>query len=163
QVVYASEAACQVPGVNQAMQATMNNLRTMNGATTFSISGNYANLGSTTSPGCLPAAVMVGAVYDSSFGSYSFGGTCTDATTASAKVTCLSNVNATVDLLAPGCQIVSDYPLSLGGPLSWFCGTSQACPHAVGTAALLLERNPSLTPTALIATLTSTGTPVLDT
>lgn len=54
--------------------------------------------------------------------------------------------NATVDLAAPGMDILSTYYNSSYATLS---GTSMATPHVSGTAALLLSKNPSLNPSQL--------------
>lgn len=146
---------------NMAMGAAITSLRNRspNSATTFSISGNDGLVGQTRSPGCLQDAVMVGAVYDYAMGSFTSGTLCTDPTTAPDQVTCFSNTDDILKLLAPGCRIIS---ASQGSYLSSLCGTSQACPHAVGAAALLLEREPTLSPAALVSRLQSTGKPVTD-
>jgi subtilisin family serine protease len=143
---------------NQAMGTAITSLKTLNNVTTFAASGNYALVGSTTSPGCLADSVMVGAVYDSAFGSYS-GSTCTDSSTAPDQVTCFSNVDDIVDMLAPGCKTVA--PIA-GNWYTWYCGTSQATPHATGTAALLLEDDPTLTPAEILSRMTSSGVSVFD-
>jgi hypothetical protein len=108
-------------------------------------------------PACIANAISVGAVYDANVGSVTLG--CTDATTSADKVTCFSNTNATLDLLAPGARITST---GRGGGTSTFVGTSQASPHAAAAAALLLQAGSSLTPTEIETALESTGVPATD-
>jgi len=72
-----------------------------------------------------------------------------------------SNTGAYVGISAPGVRIFSTtptYPTTLsraGSPTSYaaFSGTSQATPMVVGVAALLLSRDPTLTPAQLTARL----------
>ena len=109
-------------------------------------------------PACIDAAISVGAVYDANVGPVTMFG-CTDATTAADQITCFSNSNATLDLLAPGAVITSDWIL---GGISSFYGTSQAAPHVTGSVALLLEARRSLQPDEIEALLKSTGKPILD-
>ena len=47
-----------------------------------------------------------------------------------------------VDVAAPGCSVWSTVP----GGYGWKGGTSMATPHVAGLAALILSRNPTLTP-----------------
>lgn len=55
-----------------------------------------------------------------------------------------SNYGQELDLVAPGVGIISTLPNNTYG---YKTGTSMACPHVAGVAALILERNPELTVT----------------
>lgn len=65
----------------------------------------------------------------------------------------------TVDLLAPGTNILSTYP---GGTYAWSAGTSMAAPHVAGVAALVASHVPSLLadPLAMRARLLASGRPI---
>ena len=83
------------------------------------------------------------------------------ATTADDHVAYFSNTGQCVDLLAPGADIRSATARSLsgqGGDTSEggyhsLSGTSMAAPHGSGVLALLLQREPALTPQQAVATL----------
>ncbi len=80
------------------------------------------------------------------------------ASTSDDKIASFSNYGAlTVDLAAPGENILSTYR---GGHYISFSGTSMACPHVAGAAALLLAQNPSLTPANVKALLMATVDPL---
>ncbi len=70
-----------------------------------------------------------------------------------------SNYGAkTVDISAPGVNILSTVPFdSFSSGLAWGSGTSQAAPHATGTAALMASKYPSYSPTTLISLIKSSA------
>ncbi len=116
-------------------------------------SGNEGHTDSMSAPGCAPAAVSVGAVYDGNYGSVSWGD-CSDATTAADKVVCFANVPNFVKLLAPGVSITA-----AGVTMS---GTSQATPHVAGSLAILRAKFALESPSEIEARLISTGKQVKD-
>lgn len=119
-------------------------------------SGNEEYINGISSPACVPAAVSVGAVYDSNMGPIGWS-VCTDSTTAADKVTCFSNSAGFLTMLAPG-AIISAAGWNMGG-------TSQAAPHIAGSIAVLKGSGafPLDTADQTVARMTSTGVPVLDT
>jgi subtilisin family serine protease len=140
------------------------------GITVFAISGNQGSSNSLASPACNSGVIAVGATYDSNLGvepdsgTYNalFGGTwpaCADASTNLQVITCFTNSNSNLDIVAPGSRITSAY---IGGGLAFYRGTSQASPTAAGIAALLLQVVPHLTPNEIESILESTGTLVTD-
>jgi subtilisin family serine protease len=132
------EQGAVLPDVPPGMIATLDTLRA-NGTPVFAASGNTHYKFGLNFPACVGSVISVGAVFDANFGAYD---TC-DQTTAADQVPCFSSSSPGLDLLAPGCRTLSTWPFS---PLtSELCGTSMASPHAVASAALLLETQPSLT------------------
>jgi subtilisin family serine protease len=127
------------------------------GASLFASSANNGSSSQIAVPACIQNAIAVGAVYDGDTGTITFG--CTDATTSADKIACFSNSSSAVDVLAPGAPITS---AGIGGGVSTFLGTSQACPEAAAAAALLLEARPSLSPDQVEAALKNTGRPITD-
>ena len=139
-----------------AFAQAINNLKAR-GTVTFASSLNNGSPSQIGLPACVQAAIAVGAVYDANIGTVSFG--CTDSTTAADRVACFSNSNAVVDLLAPGAAITA---AGRGGGTSTFLGTSQACTHAAGAAALLLSSKPTLSPDQIEAAFKNTGVNITD-
>ncbi|HOP06414.1 MAG TPA: S8 family serine peptidase [candidate division Zixibacteria bacterium] len=65
-----------------------------------------------------------------------------------------SNFGNFIDLCAPGSDIYSGY---LGTDYAWWSGTSFATPFVTGTAALLIQSDPDITPAALSWILRNTA------
>lgn len=138
-----------------AMTTVITNLRN-SGVISFAASGNDSSASQMSLPACISTAVSVGAVYDANVGGINWG-VCTDPTTTADKVVCITN--GVPDLQAPGALITSSVN---GGGTATYGGTSMASPHAAGTAALLIQAKPFITPTDIEATLQTTGVPVTD-
>jgi subtilisin family serine protease len=111
------------------------------GTLVVAASGNDGRSEAMSAPACVSHAVSAGAV---------------DLVDGIAPFT---NRSATLDLLAPGVNIVSD---GLDGELSQLSGTSMAAPHVAGAAALLLSARPGLTAAGVLDLLTGSGVPIAD-
>ncbi|NOZ49492.1 MAG: S8 family serine peptidase [Chloroflexi bacterium] len=77
------------------------------------------------------------------------------ATTATDTLASFSNRGDFVDVVAPGLMIWS---LRMGGGYRTMSGTSMATPHVAGLAALILSRNPTLSPTQVRDIIQNTAT-----
>ncbi len=165
--LYSDAASCDLgePALAQAVK----NLIAAN-VTIFSASGNNGSTTQTSAPACNTGVIAVGATYDSAVGhqppnAATYGAlssafaNCGDATTAFDQITCFTNSNKRLDLVAPGAPMLSD---SLGGKTETYWGTSQASPVGAGVAALMLECDPTLTPAEIAHAMTSTGVPRMD-
>ena len=117
-------------------------------------SGNDGWTNATSYPGCVSAAITVGAVYDSDLGTRGWS-TCTDTNADADTVTCFSNDADHVDLLAPG-ALISAAGSTMGG-------TSQASPHVAGAVAVMVAGWPDEDPSYLLGHLQTTGQSVTDT
>jgi len=109
------------------------------GVTVVVAAGNSNRDACSFSPARVLAAVTVGAT------------TSTDARAS------YSNIGKCLDLFAPGSAIKSAWYLSISAT-NTISGTSMASPHVAGVAAVLLSRNPSLTPSQVAAALASSAT-----
>lgn len=165
--LYGSVEACDAgePALTQAVRQLVDA-----GVTIFASSGNRGSSSQMSAPACNSGVIAVGATYKSAQGRQPASGTyasrwgssfgdCADATTEFDQVTCFTNSNARLDLVAPGAVIASD---TLGTGTEEYRGTSQASPAALGVAALMLECNPNLTPAAIKTILLETGVSVTD-
>jgi hypothetical protein len=158
---YATQAACDAD--NAAYVTAFSNINAL-GISIFVATGNDASIVDVSAPGCVTGAIGVGSVSDAVF-TATFSN-CTENGQPD-KVTCFSNATATqgvgelVDILAPGCTITAEWVGSTTAT-DTICGTSMATPTAAGIAALLLQYNPSLTPTQLEDLIENTGDPVTD-
>lgn len=79
------------------------------------------------------------------------------ATGKSDQLASFSNTGNGVQLAAPGDKVVSSW---INGGTRELSGTSMAVPHVVGTTALLLERNPYLTPADVAAIMGQSSIPI---
>lgn len=140
------------------MATAVANLRAK-GVVIFASSGNQASSTQITSPACNSGVIAVGATYDSNVGSQRRFN-CFDAATSLNTITCFTNSNAQLDLLAPGAPIEST---GQGGGTSIYYGTSQASPTAAAIAALMLEKDPTLSPDEIESLLKSSGYLITDT
>lgn len=115
--------------------------------------GNNGYTSALSAPACAPAAISVGAVYDSNVGGLAYGN-CRDLATAADQLACFSNSASFLSLLAPGALITA------AG--STMAGTSQAAPHVAGALAVLRASFAGETVDQLVARLVVTGKPIRD-
>ena len=125
------------------------------------ITASTGNQGSKTSialPACMQDVLGVGAVYDS-VGSYSYY-TCPDPSAQLGSVTCFTNSNDAIDLVAPGAPISAS---RRGGGSISYAGTSMAAPHVAGVIALMAQVGGSkLTADQIEQILKGTGKTAVD-
>eukprot|EP00929_Paragymnodinium_shiwhaense_P039673 TRINITY_DN20819_c0_g1_i1.p1 TRINITY_DN20819_c0_g1~~TRINITY_DN20819_c0_g1_i1.p1 ORF type:complete len:791 (-),score=103.38 TRINITY_DN20819_c0_g1_i1:214-2529(-) len=95
------------------------------GITTVVAAGNENQPASTSSPASADIVITVGAI------------------DREGRAASFSNFGRFVDIWAPGVDIVS---ARTGGMLTSLSGTSMACPHVAGVAALILEARPDWSP-----------------
>jgi len=125
--------------------AAMNNAVTQcvaSGVTCAVAAGNDNANACNYSPASTPNAITVGA-------------TSTDASNRDIRSS-FSNWGNCVDIFAPGSNIYS-CGISSNSAYSTLSGTSMACPHVAGLAAVLLHDNPNLSPAAVKANMINDG------
>ena len=146
-----SQSSCDT--ANASRKAIIDNLRAANIATVIA-SGNDGYTDSMGAPGCISSAISVGATHDATGSSNACSGTVTVN-----QVACYSNSVSFLNLLAPGSLITSSIP---GGVYSGYNGTSMATPHVAGAFAVLRQKVSSLSVSAGLNALASTGLSVTD-
>jgi subtilisin len=152
----AESGACDA--TQPAMREAIRRLRAR-GVTVVSATGNTGTTTGVNPPACISGVISVGAVHPAhSKITETFG--CTDAAAESERVACFSNGGARLDLLAPGVGIPS---ARVDGKPITSSGTSFAAPTVAAAAALLLQKNPTLTPDEIELLLKSTGRSLIDT
>ncbi len=140
------------------------------GVVIFAATGNQGQATAINAPACITGVIAVGATYDSGLGREPDSGTyqswfdirwpaCFDNPTSLHTITCFTNSNAMMDIVAPGSRITAS---GKDGGTSTYIGTSQASPTAAGIAALLLQENSDLTPADIETRLRTTGIMVTD-
>jgi len=128
------------------------------GLVVFAASGNEGLPNQLMAPACVSGVIAVGNIHVESTDRFNWP-TCTDTNVTPDLVTCSSNSSSELDLLAPGAGIRS---IRLGGGSVIQSGTSMSTPHAAGVAALMLQADPTLSPTDIETVLKESGTVVTD-
>lgn len=144
---FSSQALCD--SQYAPTKAAIDLLRSVNIATVVA-SGNDYSATTITAPACISTAVAVGATADDD------------------RIARYSNMNALVDLVAPGGRsiaapggtaIQSSFPGNNYGSLS---GTSMATPHVAGAWAILRQAAPNASVSSILTALQGSGVGVLD-
>ena len=121
--------------------------------------GNGLFTHSLAAPACISSAISVGAVYSISSAAVRWSD-CTDQPVTPDLVTCFSDSNTNLSLLAPGAFWTT---VGKGGrTVVNFGGTSASTPAASGAIALVRQARPDLTAFGALGILRSTGSPVTD-
>jgi len=121
-----------------ASMRTAIDMAAQSGVTVVVAAGNEDDSACRYSPAFVPNAITVGATTESNARAF------------------YSNYGSCLDIYAPGSAIVSAWITSPSSS-QILSGTSMACPHVSGGAALLLGSNPSWTPAQVSAGLKSTA------
>lgn len=137
-------------GTSRALNTAISN--SVRAGVTYVVAAGNSRADSTNfSPANHPEVICVSAVadYDGKGGAQARGYTDADDSFAD-----FSNYGAPVDIAAPGVRIFSTYK---GNGYATMSGTSMACPHAAGAAALYKATHPSASPAEVKSALQSQG------
>jgi subtilisin family serine protease len=153
--LFTSEA-CNSSAIGRGIAPLIRTLRDRGVLITAS-TGNQSSTSEVTLPACMTDVIGVGATYK---GSATLPVQCMTGAPAD-RVTCFTNSNDAIDLLAPGASILSS---RRGGGSMSMSGTSMAAPHVAGTIALMLQaRGGFLAADQIEQILKTTGKSVTDT
>lgn len=142
----------------QLMEQAFRTLINYYGVTVVNSAGNKNDQVANYSPSRMEEMIVVGAtrMNDERMGGDPRNGPCV---AAGATYDCSStNYGYTVDLFAPGEEIISASHRSING-MCRLTGTSMAAPHVAGVIALYLEAYPSATPAQVAQALINGSTP----
>lgn len=143
------------PSFNIAMATAVNSLRGV-GATVTASSGNQGSSTAVSSPACIASTMAVGATWDSNVGTPTILG-CTETATAAKQVTCFSNLNPALDVIAAGAFVTS---AGNNGATSTYAGTSQAAPMVAACAAAIKQAYPGISMNDIEAAIEAAPTTV---
>lgn len=143
----------QCDGYYPAFTAAVNNLRSA-GIATVVASGNNGWSDAMSFPACISTVISVGSSNDGTGGGY-----CGARATSTDTLSCFTNRNRYLSLLAPGSLITSSLP---GGGYGEMEGTSMAAPHVTGAWAILKQRFPDVSVGDVLAAFQQSGAKVRD-
>lgn len=128
------------------------------GILSIASSGNDGSGTELQAPACVADAMSVAAAWDASVGAQAVLG-CVDLSTQPDQITCYSNTNSVLDLVASANPMTS---AGLNVHMSTFVGTSNASPLASACALLLRQSRPQIMPDGLESALTTSPVSVTD-